>query len=134
MTGALALIGLAAAATLTDHETVAGGFGVLAFLAFVLAALAPRMRGEIQASLSGVRFELVQEIVELGDADRVPDAVVIEAVRKVIAARDVALDATEGEGGPTFRGAGGPGPAANGRSLVAVRLIDEAGRELGWKS
>lgn len=79
-----AFVVLAAVAMLTNHDALAGAFGVLALLGFSLAALAPRMKGEVRAGLNGFRFELVREVVDVGERVGSPDEVILEAVRKAL--------------------------------------------------
>lgn len=81
--GALFVV-LAATAMLTNREVLAGGFGVLGLLGFVLAALAPRMQGGVKAGLQGFEFELVREIVETGHRTGSTDDVIVAAIRKAI--------------------------------------------------
>ncbi|MFE0154699.1 hypothetical protein ACFWY5_46720 [Nonomuraea sp. NPDC059007] len=88
-----AFIALATVAMLTDRDTLAGGFGVLALLSFTMAALAPRMQGQVTASLNGFRFELVREVVDAGDRAGSPDALILEAVRNALSEQDLASDA-----------------------------------------
>jgi hypothetical protein len=82
--GAVAFVALAVTAMLTDHDVLSGTFGLLALLAFSLAALAPRIHGEVKASLSGFSFELVREIVDAGQRTDSPDAVTLAAIRKAL--------------------------------------------------
>lgn len=81
--GAL-FVALAATAMLTNREVLAGGFGVLGLLGFVLAALAPRMQGGVKAGLQGFEFELVREIVDTGERTGSTDEVIVAAIRKAI--------------------------------------------------
>jgi hypothetical protein len=85
--GGVAFVALAATAMLTDHEALAGTFGVLGMLAFTLAALAPRMQGQVTAGLSGFRFELVRQVVDVGERAGTPDDVILDAVRKALLAQ-----------------------------------------------
>jgi hypothetical protein len=87
VSGGVAFIALAATAMLTDHEALAGTFGVLGLLGFTLAALAPRMQGQVTASLTGFRFELVRQVVDAGERTGTSDDVILEAVRKALLAQ-----------------------------------------------
>jgi hypothetical protein len=83
-----ALIALAATATLTGHDVLAGAFGVLSLLGFSLAALAPRIQGEVKAGLNGFRFELVREIVDTSERIGSSPDVVLAAIHKAINDQD----------------------------------------------
>lgn len=100
---------LAAIAMLTDHEALAGTFGVLGLLAFTLAALAPRMQGQVTAGLNGFRFELVQQVVDAGERTGTSDEVILDAVRKALQAQaeapeDGDVSEEEDDGDEIFRG------------------------------
>lgn len=146
-----AFTGLAATAMVTDHDVLAGGFGLLGLLGFVLAALAPRMQGEVHAGLHGFRFELVREIVDSGERAGSPDEVVIAAIRKAIQVKQPLAGATDrgemaettptgtddralgdGDSGAVFRGVP-PTPGGAPTEQLADELLEQATRALGQK-
>ncbi|WP_143229385.1 hypothetical protein [Actinophytocola xanthii] len=106
---------------LTNHEALAGTFGVLGLLAFTLAALAPRMHGQVTAGLSGFRFELVRQVVDVGEREGTSDDVILAAVRKALLAQtddpaDGELSTQDDEPDDIFRG---PPTARSADDLLA---------------
>ncbi|GAA1578582.1 hypothetical protein GCM10009789_35150 [Kribbella sancticallisti] len=122
-----AFIALAATAMLTDHEVLAGAFGLLALLGFSLAALAPRMQGEVKAGLNGFSFELIREVVDAGDHGDSPDDVILTAVRKAIRDQNPSTEPDLEEESDDYRD--GPGKAATTDQL-AEALLARARRRL----
>lgn len=139
-------VALAATAMLTDRNVLAGGFGVLGLLGFVFAALAPRMQGGVKAGLQGFEFELVREIVEIGERTGSADDVIVAAIRKAIqtepespvpAGTEPSPRPSPSPGGrgpdeerPVFRSGPEPRQQRSLRDKLAGELFDQAARTL----